>query len=247
MADIHNRDGLEAELARAIAKLNGAQMKELIKQLGNPPNPDNIPKAFWSQYGDQLRTLLEPMLKKLYLGQANRLRLDVGLDVSKDNVDWALANEDAARWAKEYTFDLVKGVVDTMTGSVDTNLQALLQEAIAGGFTDSLTNAQIAERLTPAFGPSRAEMIAVTETTRAAAAGEQAVVEQLKEGGVTMQAFWNTSEDELVCTVCEPLDGVPENEGGGWTNPVTGETIDSMPAHPYCRCFLTHKLAGGGA
>jgi hypothetical protein len=62
-----------------------------------------------------------------------------------------------------------------------------------------------------------------------------------------MRAYWNTSEDELVCSVCEPLDGVPENDGGGWTNPVTGETIDSMPAHPYCRCFLTHKLAGGGA
>jgi len=243
MADIPNRDGLEAELARAIAKLNGAQMDKLIKQLGNPPSADNVPRAFWAEYGDQLRTLLEPMLKKLYLGQANRLRLEVG----KDNVDWALANEEAARWAKEYTFDLVKGVVDTMTGSVDANLQALLQEAIAGGFTDSLTNAQIAERLTPAFGPSRAEMIAVTETTRAAAAGEQAVVAQLKDGGVTMRAYWNTSEDELVCSVCEPLDGVPENDGGGWTNPVTGETIDSMPAHPYCRCFLTHKLAGGGA
>jgi hypothetical protein len=243
MADIPNRDGLEAELARAIAKLNGAQMEKLIKQLGNPPSVDNVPKAFWAEYGDQLRALLEPMLKKLYLGQANRLRLEVG----RDAVDWALANEDAARWAKEYTFDLVKGVVDTMTGSVDANLQALLQEAIAGGFEDSLTNAQIAERLTPAFGPSRAEMIAVTETTRAAAAGEQAVVAQLKDGGVTMRAYWNTSEDELVCSVCEPLDGVPENDGGGWTNPVTGETIDSMPAHPYCRCFLTHKLAGGGA
>lgn len=242
MADITNRDGREAELARAIAKLNGFQMKELIRQLGNPPNPDNIPKAFWNQYAGELRALLEPILKRMYLEQANRLRLDVG----KDNVDWALANEDAARWAKEYTFDLVKGVVDTMTGSVDANLQALLQEAIAGGFTDSLTNAQIAERLSPAFGPSRAEMIAVTETTRAAAAGEQAVALQLKEGGVTMQAFWNTSEDELVCSVCEPLDGAPENEGGGWTNPVTGETIDAMPAHPYCRCFLTHKLAGGG-
>lgn len=242
MADIPNRDGLEAELARAIAKLNGAQMDKLLKALGNPPSVDGVPKAFWAEYGDQLRTLLEPILRKMYLGQANRLRLDVG----KDNVDWALANEDAARWAKDYTFNLVKGVVDTMTGSVDANLQALLQEAIAGGFTDSLTNAQIAERLTPAFGPSRAEMIAVTETTRAAAAGEKAVVDQLSEGGVTMQAFWNTSEDELVCSVCEPLDGVPENAGGGWTNPVTGETIDSMPAHPYCRCFLTHKLAGGG-
>lgn len=242
MADITNRDGREAELARAIAKLNGSQMKELIRQLGNPPNPDNIPKAFWTEYAGELRALLEPILKRMYLEQANRLRLDVG----KDSVDWALANEDAARWAKEYTFDLVKGVVDTMTGSVDANLQALLQEAIAGGFTDSLTNAQIAERLAPAFGPSRAEMIAVTETTRAAAAGEQAVVAQLAESGVTMRAYWNTSEDELVCSVCEPLDGVPENEGGGWTNPVTGETIDSMPAHPYCRCFLTHKLAGGG-
>lgn len=243
MADIPNRDGLEAELARAIAKLNGAQMDKLLKALGNPPSVDGVPKAFWAEYGDQLRTLLEPILRKMYLGQANRLRLDVG----KDNVDWALANEDAARWAKDYTFDLVKGVVDTMTGSVDANLRALLQEAIAGGFTDSLTNAQIAERLTPAFGPSRAEMIAVTETTRAAAAGEQAVVAQLAEGGVTMRAYWNTSENELVCSVCEPLDGVPENEGGGWTNPVTGETIDAMPAHPYCRCFLTHKLAGGGA
>lgn len=243
MADIPNRNGIEAEIARAIAKLNGAEMNRLLAQLGNPPDAGNIPDAFWRDYGESLRAILEPLLKKLYVGQANRL----GIDIGRDRVDWALVNESAATWAKDYTFDLVKGVVDTMTGSVNENLQALLQEAIAGGFTDSLTNAQIAERLTPAFGVARAEMIAVTETTRAAAAGETAIADQLAENGVTMVATWNTSEDELVCLTCEPLDGVPENAGGGWTSPTTGETIDMPPAHPYCRCFLTHTLAGGDA
>ena len=74
-----------------------------------------------------------------------------------------------------------------------------------------------------------------------------AIADQLRENGVTMRAAWNTSEDELVCSICEPLDGVHENAGGGWTSPTTGETIDAPPAHPYCRCFLTHTLAGGDA
>lgn len=243
MADIPNRDGIEAEIARAIAKLNGAEMNRLLKALGNPPNADNVPDAFWKDYGESLRALLEPLLRKLYVGQANRL----GTDIGRTKVDWTLVNENAATWAAEYTFDLVKGVVDTMTGSVDDNLQGLLREAIAGGFEDSLTNAQIAERLTPAFGVARAEMIAVTETTRAAAAGETAIAEQLAGNGIRMVATWNTSEDELVCATCEPLDGVAESSKGGWKSPTTGETIDMPPAHPYCRCFLTHTLAGGDA
>ena len=243
MADIPNRDGLEAEIARAIAKLSGAQMDKLLSQLGNPPRVDNVPASFWREYGNELRALLEPLLRRLYVEQAGRL----GADVGRSRIDWALVNESAAAWARDYTFDLVKGVIDTARGSVDTNLQTLLREAVAGGFEDSLTNAQIAERLTAAFGPARAEMIAVTETTRAAAAGEMAIADQLRESGVTMRAAWNTSEDELVCSICEPLDGVHENAGGGWTSPTTGETIDAPPAHPYCRCFLTHTLAGGDA
>ncbi len=243
MADITNRAGLEAEIARAIAKLNGSEMNRLLKALGNPPNTDNVPEPFWADYGDSLRALLEPLLKRLYLNQANRL----GADIGRVKIDWALVNENAAAWAKDYTFDLVKGVVDTMTGSVNDNLQALLRDAISGGFVDSLTNAQIAERLSPAFGVARAEMIAVTETTRAAAAGETALVEQLAESGIRMVATWNTSEDELVCATCEPLDGVAESSKGGWKSPTTGETIDMPPAHPYCRCFLTHTLAGGDA
>lgn len=233
----------EAKIAEALGRMNERMLRELLRVVGSPPDPRNIPASFWTQYGDDLRTLLEPLLRQLYLDQARVL----GAQVEKAGIDWSLPNEAAARWAKDYTFELVKGVVDTTTGLVNDNLQALLRDAIAGGFADSLTNAQIAERLMPAFGASRAEMIAVTETTRAAAAGETAIVDQLRANGIRMVATWNTSEDELVCPICEPLDGVPEKAGGGWTNPVTGEPIDSMPAHPYCRCFKTHTFVGGDA
>jgi hypothetical protein len=61
---------------------------------------------------------------------------------------------------------------------------------------------QLIERLVPLFGEKRAELIAVTEVTRAFAEGNMVA---WRESGVIQKRRWNTANDELVCPICGPL------------------------------------------
>ena len=78
-------------------------------------------------------------------------------------------------------------------------------------------------------------MISVTEITRAAVQGELGVARQLKNEGIDMRKVWQTNKDDLVCTICEPLQGVEE---ATWRSVAP----DGPPAHVRCRCFLSLLL-----
>ena len=138
---------------------------------------------------------------------------------------WELANNAAAEWATGYAYDLV-------TGLLATTRQAL-QAEVAEYVRNSETIGQLVTRIRQAsgFADTRAQMIAVTEVTRAFARGN---LEAWKAGGVIEKRRWNTNNDELVCPVCGPLNGqvvgLDEEFDGG---------IAAPPAHPRCRCWAT--------
>ena len=139
-------------------------------------------------------------------------------------IDWGLVAEDAARWASEYSYKLVMGITDTT--------RRLLQEKVAQFIREpGRTIGDLTADLEPYFGKMRAEMIAVTETTRAFAEGERKTVAEWQNYGARLEAVWHTNRDELVCPVCAALDGKPESEWGGM----------DCPAHPRCRCWITHR------
>ena len=171
---------------------------------------------------EELRAAVLPEVSSLVLDNAMRLSVDTGI-----TFDPSILNTEALRWAREYTFDLVTGLVDT------TRKQ--LQEVI-GAFigTPGMTIGDIERLIAPAFGPVRAEMIAVTETTRAYSMATNQLSELLKQETppeLTIIRRWGTSGDDLVCPVCSPLNGQPEN---AWI----GQFPDGPPAHPNCRCDL---------
>lgn len=228
MADIPNREELEAELARVLSSALSRQLKELMTYLGDPPDLRNVPARMWEEHKTELNKAVRPFLEKVYLAQGQTFLEGAGVG----GVDWALANTAASDWARGYSFELVKGIVDGTTGAVDAKLQGLLRDTIAEGIDTGISRREVADLLAPIFGPVRAEMIAVTETTRAAAQGEAGIVAGLAENGIRMTAYWNTVEDEAVCPICEPRDGRAQEDG--WE--------DLPPAHPRCRCFVTHKV-----
>jgi ribosomal protein S2 len=88
------------------------------------------------------------------------------------------------------------------------------------------------DSLSSLFGPVRAEIIAITEVTRAAVEGERAMVAEVAKQGIQMVAVWNTNNDEIVCPICAPLN--QKKQGEAWTFP--------PPAHPRCRCWLNHDF-----
>ena len=92
------------------------------------------------------------------------------------------------------------------------------------------------DRFGSIFGPKRAEGIAVTEITRAAAEGARATARELKIEGIEMVEVWQTNNDAIVqeCPICWPRHG--KKEGSNWTRD------QGPPGHIRCRCWLSHEL-----
>lgn len=214
--DVLNRDELERRLARVISKDLRAEMNKLLDLLGDPPELSKVPYEYWQNGWKEIRKDVEPILVDTFSQQALGLMDYVGI-----GADWAQFNMIAADWARSYAYDLVTG----MEGTTHRTLEKLLQKNVPGYFEEGLTSKELAVRLEPQFGAVRSEMIAVTETTRAAVEGERAYVQELvKETGKEMIPIWLTANDDRVCVICGPKNGKPITDG------------QFPPAHPRCRC-----------
>lgn len=228
MADIPNRDELEAELAKRFSRLSTAQRKALLNYLGDPPNYGNVPLSFWDRIGNELRAAFIPFLAEVFMDSAERLvaTLPIG-------VDWGLVNSRASNWAARYGGELIKGITETTRRAV--------QDAISAFFDTGMTRADLEARLSRIFSPVRAEMIAITEVTRASAEGETQIAAELAKAGILMEAVWNTRNDELVCPICGPLNQERATEYAGERTPYWAGGY-TPPAHPRCRCFVSWEL-----
>ena len=129
-----------------------------------------------------------------------------------------------------YTPKLIKGLTDTTRKLVKQVIDLAREN---GG----LTNEQLTNLLSPAFGKRRAELIAVTEYTRAAAEATNVYQSYLGDYGIKSERIWNTEADEIVrkCPICYPLNGKPEEE---WKD----RYPQGAPAHPRCRCDVTLRI-----
>jgi len=234
MADIVNRDALEAELAKRFSKLSARHRRELLSLLGNPPNYGNVPQSFWQQVIKDLNGAFVPMLTDVYMQQA-----EVFLSTLPIGVDWGLINEKAIIWAQSYSYELIKGITDTT--------QKVVRDSVSSFFEQSMTIGDLEKMIGNAFGPVRSEMIAITEVTRAASEAEVSIGEELAGEGVMMDAIWNTKNDELVCPICNPLNGKKASGYTGkrtpyWIHPSSGNEIGKPPAHPRCRCSMGWEI-----
>lgn len=144
--------------------------------------------------------------------------------------DWEGANTAAAEYARQYAATLVSDILETTRERIRTEVAA---------FTENKeTVNQLRDRLSPLkneagspFGKRRAELIAVTETTRMYA---QANAMTWERSGVVEGREWRTNTDELVCPICGGMDGVVAKLGENFQGTYNG---DNPPAHPKCRCW----------
>lgn len=233
--EIPNREEMEGRLARALGKLQRSQLARLIEYLGDPPRVENVPESFWQEIGQELLEVLRPFLASLYQAQAAEMLAAM----PAIGVDWALVHEAAATWARQHAGQLVAGI--------NAHTREALGRAVSGFFEDGLTRGELEGQLAGLFGPVRAEMIAVTEVTRAAAEGQQGLVSEVAAQGIEMVDAWSTRNDELVCPICGPLhgrdaDGYDAGRVPYWIHPVTGVRYGKPPAHPRCRCNDNWRL-----
>lgn len=175
-----------------------------------------LDQAFWTIEKDLLFDVLFPLLADSAMAGATGALaglLEVGI-----GVDWGLVNIAVRDWAKRYTYDLVRGITGTT--------QRFLQDALADWIASDAPLDDLLKQIEPMFGAVRAEMIGVTEVTRAFAVGN---VEAWKASGLVAKQKWMTGRDELVCPTCGALDG---NEFP------LGDAEHTPPAHVRCRCYL---------
>lgn len=88
-----------------------------------------------------------------------------------------------------------------------------------------------------AFGDLRAQRIAFTEPTRAAAQMTNTIQSNSANAGIPLERVWFSEGDgDNVCDECKSLNDKPETEWGP-------EYQDGPPAHVNCRCAIGLQLA----
>jgi SPP1 gp7 family putative phage head morphogenesis protein len=137
-------------------------------------------------------------------------------------IDWAGVDEDARQWASDYAYTLVRDIQATSA--------RVLQSHLAEYFNTTLSYRGLLDALAPTFGRKRAEVVAQTEVTRAAARGEIAAIK--RSNGVISRYRFFTTNDERACPACSPLHLKVFNVGEG----------PLPPRHPRCRCYIGSTL-----
>lgn len=220
MADFSGRSEAEQRLAKRLGKLGGDVQADILSLLGDPPDITRLTAEVWQDIETRYVGAVRPALEQIFLDALEEASDEIGF-----SVDWDTANAAASDWSRAYTYDLVKAINDTS--------RTMLQQAVSDFFDEGQTIDMLADKLAGIFGPVRAEMIAVTEVTRAVSQGEQLLVRELEKQGATMVAIWNTANDERVCPICVPRDQM--KQGDGWT--------ELPPAHVRCRCWTRYEPA----
>lgn len=141
------------------------------------------------------------------------------LEMGGIRLDWTLTNTEAAKWAREYSYELIKGIDDTTREATQAAITQFVE-------TPGMTMGDLKAALP--FNPVRSDMIATTEVTRAYARGQTiAAVDAHKEfPDLRLVRTYYTNNDDRVCDICGPYDGqeVPADI--------------EPPLHVNCRCWI---------
>lgn len=174
--------------------------------------------SFWDNERELMYRTVFPLVQSAAIAGA-KTALDNLVDDLGVGLDWGVVNEAAIKWARAYTYELVNGITDTSA--------KFLQEAVSEWSASGRPLDELIDLLEPMFGEVRAEMIAVSEVTRAFAEGN---LSAWTASGVVDEADIMTAEDEAVCPICG------EAAGNG---PYSLETARGLlPLHVRCRCWF---------
>ncbi len=227
MARADAQDAFEKALAAAWARELALQLKTAVAQIRATLPFDSV--VTWVTAQVRGAKFTEVILEEIFVTVA----AEVGTSLGQEIFVGEIIGDRGAAWASEYSFRLVKDINATTLTKLRRIVPRSLQEGLS---IDDIT-----KKLTGTFGRSRAQMIAVTETTRATVEGQREFISELNKIGVFTDTFWLTARDSRVDDrICRPLDGVLRIDGV-YQHPTLG-TYNGPPAHVNCRCTENDKL-----
>lgn len=175
-----------------------------------------VTPAFWNKEGEILYDLLIYYISDITVRSAKdafeELIGHVGIGVT-----WEAVHRDAIQWAEKNTKKVVAEITDTSMSKFTKHFGSWVE---SGEHLDSLI-----AKLEPFYGEWRAEMIAVTETTRAYSHGN---IEFWKSTSLVTGYDWVHAEDTLVCETCIAMQA---------DSPYALDE-EPPPAHVNCRCAI---------
>lgn len=177
----------------------------------------------WDKEDKKLYDLLFPLITEMVrFGAEKGLGFLEKPPEKQVAIDWELINLEAELFARGYTFELVK--------AINATSKDFLQQEVSKWVTSGQPLGKLVEALEARWSPVRANMIAVTEVTRAYAEGNMLGWEK---AGIEM-VEWATVEDPQVDEICGANgDAGPIPRGQAFPS---GHT--QPPAHISCRCWL---------
>ena len=219
--DIRRKD--ERKLEKNLAKFLEGQLARILTYI-RTHDIKGIQPSFWE---DEFRKLWEALgedfIGILLHGVSGGINIlpgsGTGYPIDEDKINMSLV-----RWARRYRDKWLYKIEETS------------REYIEGKITDWLLSGDPLSVLIKTlqkdqggmFSKIRASRIAVTETTRLHAMGNQMAWE---EAGDVKEWRWNSAQDELVCPICRA--GV-----AGSPYPLA-QLSEKLPAHVNCRCYST--------
>lgn len=204
------------QLARIRERLEAYPLKAKL-----PPQLDDILEPDEEEIAALIRLLRKNTIDGISLFGAS-----VGVAI-----DYTLTNAQAAEWASKYAYDLVKGI-DKVTRDVLSQAVTMFVE------TPGFTIGDLVDMLP--FAEERALNIATTEVTRAYAQGQLLAGEELRDEfpDVKIVKQWFTNNDDRVCELCSPLDGMIVPFDDNFYTPENEYQDGNPPIHSRCRCWL---------
>lgn len=218
-----------------------------------------------SELRSLLEAVLAPLYRDAAQASLGHLGSFLGVDLGDFEPDLvepfaASRAAEAARQIRESTETGIRGLVGRITageiaGSADaladlvrahvginSNQAASLQVAWRDA-AERLTEEQrvaLVARLSAAMIRERAGDIAEAEAVSAANLGRNAAWEQAERLGQVSGVFkmWITAQDDRVCPICSPLNGVEVRAEDNYVHPLSGRSYPrpGIWAHPKCRC-----------
>jgi SPP1 gp7 family putative phage head morphogenesis protein len=217
-----------------------ARLIEAVRRNGGTLSAAQL-DAFWAAEDDRLWEVLRPTWEQVAAEHA----IGAAITMGQGDSMWATINEQVVEWANTY----YTATDPAFVGSVP-NLDQTSREQVADAFArwnrgelndgrqGGLPALVLELERVDTFGPARAERIAVTETTRIFSEAEATAADATPELEVKR---WDTAFDDLVCPICEPLNGRVVDKDDEFE-----QGLDKPPAHVNCRCGVTYLSRNRG-
>jgi SPP1 gp7 family putative phage head morphogenesis protein len=230
--------GVEQEMSKALVHVHNRLVDDIVRRLSGrlavPVIKDTEQYtardiedtlADWKAYDGELEVVISK-------GMADAHQVGMENAAATLGTDFTLRRPQSEAWAREHAGEKVVGIGKTTRNQ----LSDLVEQYLRSGKNVRDLAEEIDTHLRDNW-EGRAETIARTELQFAANEG---AVDQYQAEGIQQKQWW-TSQDEMVCPVCEDLDGDVVD-----IDDLFSDGSDSPPAHPNCRCTVLPVVEGAG-